>query len=171
MRREYRGGARAAQLTAILGGSTADLVITCDDLTNWPTGTGGRPFYIVIGRNTPSEEKILCISRTGNTINVFNNGLVVGRGADETAVIAHSIGEKVEHVFTATDADEANAHVNNVTPHWTICTSTTRPAAPVANQVILETDTRRVLSYIGGQWQQVSSDADGGLSPLFLIGA
>jgi hypothetical protein len=111
MRREYRGGARRAQLTAPLGGSTADLVITCDNLDNWPTGVNGRPFFIVIGRNTPTEEKILCASRSGNLINVFNSGLSVGRGADDTPIIAHSQGEEVEHVFTATDANEANAFV------------------------------------------------------------
>jgi hypothetical protein len=170
MRREYRGGARRAQLTQTLGGSTADLTIICDDLTNWPTGINNRPFFIVIGRNTPSEEKILCSSRSGNTITVFNSGLSVGRGADDTSIIAHSTGEVVEHVFTATDANEANLHVNTSNIHWIICTSTTRPAAPAANQIILETDTRRVLAFIGGEWQQVSSDTEG-LSPLFLIGA
>jgi hypothetical protein len=115
MRREYRGGARRAQLTQPLGGSTADLVITCSNLDNWPTGTGGRPFFIVVGRNTPTEEKILCISRSGNVITVFNDGLTVGRGADDTPIIAHNIGEEVEHIFTATDANEANAHVNETT--------------------------------------------------------
>jgi hypothetical protein len=178
VRREYRGGAKRARLTQVLGGSTADLVITCDDLTNWPTGAGGRPFFVVVGRNTPTEEKILCQSRTNNTITVRNTGLATGRGADDTPIIAHSVGEEVEHVFTATDANEANLHINTQNIHIasnqqaiTICTSTTRPANPVTNQVILETDTRRVLSYINNQWQQVSSDADGGFNPLFLIGA
>jgi hypothetical protein len=117
MRREYRGGARRAQLTQPLGGSTADLVINCDNLDNWPTGVNGRPFYIVIGRNTPSEEKILCASRAGNVITVVNTGLTVGRGADDTAIIAHSTGALVEHIFTATDANEANEHVNNADIH------------------------------------------------------
>jgi hypothetical protein len=111
VRREYRGNARKARLTSALGSSTADLTITCDNLDNWPTGSGGRPFYIVIGRNTPTEEKILCSARAGNVITVFNNGLIVGRGADETSIIAHNTGEEVEHVFTATDANEANAFV------------------------------------------------------------
>ena len=67
MRREYKGAAQAAVLTVALGGSTADLTIICDDLSNWPTGVA-YPFYIVIDRGTASEEKILCSSRSGNII-------------------------------------------------------------------------------------------------------
>jgi len=171
MRREYRGGARAATLTQPLGGSTADQTIFCDNLANWPTGVNNRPFFVVVGRNTPLEEKILCSSRSGNVITVYNQGTVNGRGADETNLATHPTGAVIEHIFTATDANEANLHTNTSNIHWIICTSTTRPAAPSANQVILETDTRRVLAYINNQWQQVSSDTDGGLSPLFLIGA
>lgn len=112
MRRQYAGGAKPAQLTANLGNSTADLTITCDDLSNWPDGSIG-PFYVVIDRGLAAEEKILCVSRTSNTITVYNTGLVNGRGADGTSVVAHSSGATIEHVFTATDADEANAHVNS----------------------------------------------------------
>jgi hypothetical protein len=114
MRREYQGAAPAAVLTVALGGSTGDLTITCDDLTGWPTGVS-YPFYIVIDRGTASEEKILCSSRTGNTISVYNVGGTVGRGADDTSITSHNTNAVVEHVFTATDADEANAHVNATT--------------------------------------------------------
>jgi len=163
MRREYRGGARRAQLTQTLGGSTADLTIICDDLTNWPTGINNRPFFIVIGRNTPSEEKILCSSRSGNTITVFNSGLSVGRGADDTSIIAHSTGEVVEHVFTATDANEANLHVNTPSAHITPVTSSTRPNPGATNQVILETDTGKLLAWLGGVWLEITgAGATGG---------
>jgi hypothetical protein len=170
MRREYRGGARKAQLTAPLGGSGADLSIVCDDLTNWPTGNGGRPFFVVVGRNTPLEEKILCASRSGNIITVYNVGTVNGRGADDTFIATHQTGTFIEHIYTATDANEANLHVNTATSHWTICTSSTRPTSPSANQIILETDTLKVFSFVGGEWKQVSSAGDG-FNPLFLIGA
>ena len=113
MRREYKGAAQAAVLTVALGGSTGDVTITCDDLTNWPTGTGDKPFYIVIDRGLASEEKILCESRSANIMTVFDDGITNGRGADGTAIVAHSNNAVVEHVFTATDADEANAHVND----------------------------------------------------------
>ena len=112
MRRQYAGGAKPAQLTSILGGSTANLTIDCDDLSNYPDGSVG-PFFVVVDRGLVSEEKILCVSRTGNTLTVFNSGLVNGRGADATTITSHAIGADIEHVFTATDADEANLHVNS----------------------------------------------------------
>ena len=112
MRRSYEGAAQAAQLTQDLGGSTSDLTINCDSLTNWPTGTGDRPFFVVIDRGKATEEKILCSSRSGNVLTVFDNGLVNGRAADDTSITAHTANSVIEHVFTATDADEANAHVN-----------------------------------------------------------
>lgn len=112
MRRSYAGGAQTAKLTADLGGSTANLTIYCDDLTNWPTGTGGYPFYVVIDRGKSTEEKILCASRTGNVISVYDNGVTNGRAADGTSITAHTANAVIEHCMTATDADEANAHVN-----------------------------------------------------------
>ena len=112
MRRSYAGAAQAAQLTAGLGGSTADLTIYCTDCSNWPTGTGGFPFFIVIDRGKATEEKILCASRTGNVLTVFDNGVTNGRAADGTSITSHAANAVVEHCFTATDADEANAHVN-----------------------------------------------------------
>jgi len=112
MRRSYSGGAQPARLTIALGGSISDLAIYCDDLTNWPDGSGGTPFYVVIDRGNGSEEKILCSARSGNTLTVWNSGLNTGRAADDTPVTSHSVNAVVEHCFTATDADEANAHVN-----------------------------------------------------------
>lgn len=112
MRRDYTGGAQASVLTALLGGSTADKTIYCDDLTGWPTGTGSRPFYIVIDRGKSSEEKILCASRSGNILSVYDDGITNGRGSDNTSITSHSANAVIEHIFTATDADEANAHVN-----------------------------------------------------------
>jgi hypothetical protein len=132
MRREYRGGARRAQLSAPLGGSTADLTVTCDNLDNWPTGANGRPFFIVIGRNTPTEEKILCSSRTNNVITVYNVGLSNGRGADDTVIIAHTVGEPVEHVFTATDANEANAYINDGNANFYQASA---PSGPTAGDI------------------------------------
>ena len=115
MRRDYVGGAQSARLTSTLGDGSADLTISCNNLTNWPTGAGGRPFYVVIDRGTASEEKILCSSRSGNTLSVYDDGVVIGRGADDTSITAHSSNAVIEHVFTATDADEANALVNLLT--------------------------------------------------------
>lgn len=137
MRREYQGGAKAAVLTSNLGGSLSDLTITCDNLTGWPTGAGGRPFYIAIDRGLVNEEKILCSSRTGNTLTVFNNGVTNGRGADGTAISSHSNNAVVEHVFTATDANEANAFVNGGNANYF---QASQPANAVAGDIWVDSD-------------------------------
>ena len=116
MRRSYAGAATPASLTEVLNGTTVALTIECDDLSNYPTGANG-PFYVVVDRGKVIEEKILCESRVGNVLNVYNTGLVNGRGADQTTVTPHQIGAELEHIFTATDADEANAHVNDSSIH------------------------------------------------------
>ena len=137
MRRSYAGGAKPALLTEELNGTTAALTIECDDLSNYPTGATG-PFYVVIGRGQVTEEKILCESRTGNTITVYDTGLANGRGADGTTVASHSIGSELEHVFTAQDADEANLHVN--TPHIYLYYQTTVPESPSQGDVWVDSD-------------------------------
>lgn len=114
MRREYAGAAFASVLTTELDASAGALTIGCDDLTNWPNGAVG-PFYVVIDRGLANEEKILCSSRSGNILNVYDNGVTVGRGADGTSISGHNVNAVIEHVFTATDADEANLHVNDTT--------------------------------------------------------
>ena len=116
MRRQYAGAAFASVLTAELPASALSLTISCNDLTNWPDGTVG-PFYVVVDRGLGTEEKILCVSRTANTLSVYNDGITIGRGADGTSIQAHGINSLIEHVFTATDADEANAHVNDQAIH------------------------------------------------------
>jgi len=169
MRREYKGAAQAAALTVALGGSTGDLTITCDDLTNWPTGTGGKPFYIVIDRGLANEEKILCTSRTGNTLAVFNDGLTTGRGADDTSPVAHSNNAVVEHVFTATDADEANAHVNASTDVHGLA-----GGAAVVGTTSTQTLTNKTLTdptINGATFSGTINGIEVGLNPFFLIGA
>lgn len=161
-RREYKGAAQAAVLTVALGGSTSDLTITCDDLSNWPTGTGSKPFYIVIDRGLVTEEKILCVSRASNIINVFDDGITNGRGADDTAITAHSNNAVVEHVFTATDADEANAHVNASTAVHGI-------TGAVVGTTDTQTLTNKTLN--NATFTGTVEGIEVGLNPFFLIGA
>jgi len=162
MRREYVGAAQKAYLTAALGGSTANLTITCDDLTNWPTGISGRPFYVVVDRNTASEEKILCASRSGNTITVYDDGLTNGRGSDGTSVTSHSINAEIEHVFTATDADEANAHVN-----------ASSAVHGLTGSVVGTTDTQTLSNKTlnNTTFTGTVEGLDVGLNPFLLMGA
>lgn len=183
MRREYRGAAQAAQLTLGLGGTSGDTTITCDDLTNWPTG-GVGPFYVVIDRSLASEEKILCASRSGNILTVWTSGLSSGRGADGTSPTAHNTNAVIEHVFTATDADEANSHVNDsttdvhpqyimeslVTAKGDLIVATASGAVDNltvgANQTVLVADSSTAT---GVKWDTVASGGD--LPAFFLMGA
>lgn len=110
MRTEHKGAARTATLTNILGGSTADKTIYCNDLTGWPTGVL-YPFYATLDKGLSTEEKVLCVSRSGNVLTVFDNGIIVGRAQDDTAITSHGVNATIEHTWTALEADEANAHV------------------------------------------------------------
>lgn len=173
-RREYQGGAQTAYLTASLGGSTGDLTITCDDLSNWPTGVNGRNFFIVIDRGLASEEKILCSSRSGNTLTVFNDGITNGRGSDGTNITSHNNNAAVEHVFTATDADEANAHVNSTTDVHGLA-----GGAAVVGTTSTQTLTNKTLTspsmtnatIDGATFSGTIEGIEVGLNPFFLIGA
>ena len=161
MRRSYSGGAKPAYLTVALGGTAADLTITCDDLSNYPTGAAG-PFYIVIDRGEATEEKILCSSRASNVITVYSDGLTTGRGADGTTISPHSNNAEVEHVFTATDADEANAHVNASTAVHGI-------TGAVVGTTDTQTLTNKTLN--NATFTGTVEGIEVGLNPFFLIGA
>lgn len=106
---EHKGNARKAVFAA--GISASDLTHTGDDLSGWPDGSIG-PFWGVANKGTPSEEKILYATRTVNTLTVFSDAGGNGRGRDDTAAQSHDAGATLEHVWTATEADQANSHVN-----------------------------------------------------------
>jgi hypothetical protein len=158
---EHTGAARTAKLTLQLGGSTADLQVTADDLTGWPTGIA-YPFYGVIDRGYPTEEKILFSERL-----------------DNISITTHAVNANIEHIFTATEAQNASDHIETSSLHIpvgdqtvTICTSTTRPGAPEANQLIFETDTKLLYAYVDSVWVALQSNASGNgtVDALYLMG-
>jgi hypothetical protein len=61
---------------------------------------------VVIDPGTASEEKILCSTRSGTTVNFTT------RGADGSAAAAHSSGATIYPIGTAVDLDEANYAVS-----------------------------------------------------------
>lgn len=101
---EHAGAAPETTLAAPIG--SGDLSLVADDLSGYPTGAVGA-FYIVIDPGTSSTEKILLSSRSGNNATVAAGG----RGADDTVAVPHLAGAVIQHVFTAIEADEANAHI------------------------------------------------------------
>ena len=104
-RREYTAG-RPTTLTAALSiGATS---FTIADATNWPTSTE-YDFWVTVDGGTAQEERILCSARTGTTVTVAT------RGADGTSESNHAAGATIWPSWSATDADEANAHVYAVT--------------------------------------------------------
>ena len=106
-RRKYAGGAAATTITGNLtAGSTS---ITIAAYTGWPNGSD--PFYVVVSPGTASEEKVL-VTRTGSTDTTLN---VTTRGVDGTTAASHTSGAAIYPVFTATDADEANAVASTLT--------------------------------------------------------
>lgn len=112
-RRDYAGGAVSTTLTS--GITATSLTLTIASATNWPLGSNG-PFFIVIDRGLSTEEKVLVTSRSGTTLTVASTA---NRGVDGTTAASHGSGATVEHSFSATDFDEANAHINDTTgdPH------------------------------------------------------
>lgn len=106
-RREHKGASAPATLTASMSVSDMSFVVSTN--TGWPTGTVGT-FFVVIDPGTGNEEKVLCQTQSNGTVTVAAGG----RGADDTVARAHAIGAATYPVWTAVEADEANAHVNAV---------------------------------------------------------
>lgn len=104
-RRSYSGHAKTTTLASgIVGGSDTSFVIA--DATGWPDGSGGN-FVVTVDIGTATEEKILCSTRTGTTVNVAS------RGYEGTTAQAHSsLTNPCAHTYSSTDADEANAHTS-----------------------------------------------------------
>src|SRR5215475_5260239 len=91
----HTGAAVPAALTGDITPSSMTFVIS--QTAGWPTGAGGRPFFVVVDPDTLTEEKILCASQASGSITVASGG----RGKDNTVPTAHSAGAIVEHCASA----------------------------------------------------------------------
>lgn len=110
MRLEHAGNAKVTTSTAEVDG--AALTIPLADAANWPTGAVG-PFWVCGNKGLPTEEKILCSGRAGNTLQVWSDVSGNGRGGDGTVPQTHPINSTFEHIWTASEADAANAHIES----------------------------------------------------------
>lgn len=116
----HSGAARRAVLTSNLGGTTSDLTLFCDaPLTGWPQPTGSEVAYLIVNKTGSTPEKMLIsdVNIVTGVITVWSSGLSTGRAADGTSIASHQIGEYVEHVWTAGEADDLVEHVNATEAH------------------------------------------------------
>ena len=100
-RRSYAGAAPACTLTNSITSVDTSALLT-GDVTNWTTTASG-PFFMVIDPGLSTEEKVLVGSRSGSSLSSLT------RGVDGTTAASHAAGSTCYPVFTATDADQANA--------------------------------------------------------------
>lgn len=99
-RREFAGAVVETTLSSGISGT--DTTISVVDGSTFPTGSSGNPFVIVISRGSASEEKVLCSSRSGNSITVSS------RGYDGPSASSHLSGATVNHVLDATAVQDMN---------------------------------------------------------------
>lgn len=90
--KEYTGGAVATTLATTITNVSTSIVLTTG--ATFPNGATA-PFVIVLDPGTATEEKVLCTSRSVNTLTVLN------RGYDGTSAQAHTAGAVVQHVLDA----------------------------------------------------------------------
>jgi hypothetical protein len=109
MKYSHKGNAKATTLAAPC--APADMTVTVADGAGYPDGVNG-PFWIALSKGQLIEEKILCATRSGNLFQVWTDGTNNGRGQDDTTAQDHPVNSPVEHVWTATEAEQISTHVN-----------------------------------------------------------
>jgi hypothetical protein len=107
-RLDFRGA--AAKCTVPAGMTDSVLTVTLDgDVSNWPTGSSGRSFVVILDRGSAGEmEKVLCSALTGSVLTISQ------RGYDGTTAISHNAGATAEHGLSAGVLDDLSAHVYDV---------------------------------------------------------
>ena len=101
VRRSYAGAAPACTLTNAITSADTSALLT-GDVTNWNTTASGS-FFMVIDPGLTTEEKVLVGARSGSSLSSIT------RGVDGTTAASHGAGATCYPVFTAVDADQANA--------------------------------------------------------------
>ena len=148
-RRSYAGAAPSCTLTNDILSNTVSFSLT-GDVTNWNTTASG-PFYAVIDPGLATEEKILVAARSTTTLSS------VTRGVDGTVPAAHSAGATCYPVFTAVDADQANAVASALTTKGDLLVTD----GSVLNRLAVGTNAYSLLadstSTNGVAWGQVAA--------------
>lgn len=106
-RRSYAGASASCTLTSSINSSVTSMDLT-GTVTAWPDTANGS-FFMVIDPGLSTEEKVLVGARSTAALSS------VTRGVDGTTAASHSAGAVCYPVFTATDADQANAVASTLT--------------------------------------------------------
>lgn len=97
-----------AQATTLNGGiNSTDTTIVVAATTGFP---GSFPYTLAIDTGTATEELVTVTAGAGTT-------LTITRGQDGTAPVSHSTGAAVEHVHSARDFTEPQAHMDATVAH------------------------------------------------------
>lgn len=97
-RRHYTNTATPTSLSSAIDDEEVELSVPST------TGYPEVPFTLAIDRGSVDEEIMLCTAKDSNTFTVT-------RGYDGTSASSHDINSPIEHVSTAQDFDDANAHI------------------------------------------------------------
>jgi hypothetical protein len=106
-RRSYSGASAACTLTSSITSGDTSATLT-GTTTAWPNTANGS-FYMVIDPGLSTEEKVLVGARSTNSLSTIT------RGVDGTTAASHAAGATCYPVFTAVDADQANAVASALT--------------------------------------------------------
>lgn len=140
-RRHYSNLAPPATLASDLTNSATTISVT-PNLSGFPATF---PYTVAIDRATDDEELVLVTAAAGSTATMT-------RGYGGTSAIAHATGHTFEHVVDATDADEANAHVN-----------ATSSVHGITGSVVGTTDTQTVTAKTFSSNTNLATSTDPGL--------
>lgn len=141
-RKEFKGNAADTVLTGSIDAD--DLEITVANAANYPTGGANGKFVLVIQRGLPGEEKILCSSRSSNTITI------AARGHDGTPATSHAAGSAVEHVIDAETIDQVNRLANLFTTKGDLIASNGTNPVRVGTGAVDASDDGKVLQLLFG---------------------
>lgn len=148
-RRSYAGAAPSCTITNTISSGDTTITLT-GDVANWNTTASG-PFYAVIDPGLATEEKILVAARTSTVLSSIT------RGVDGTVPAAHTAGAICYPIFTAVDADQANAVASALTTKGDLLVTT----GSVLNRLAVGTNAYSLLADStatnGVAWGQVAA--------------
>lgn len=105
---QHTGGAPGTTLSISM--LSTDTSFTTASGVGYPDGSVGD-FVVAVDPGLPSEEHILCSSRSGAVFTVA--GGLSGRGYDNTSAAGHTAPTAVvEHIVAAIEIDDASRHIN-----------------------------------------------------------